>query len=147
MKRLFFLAFIISCCFGASAQQITTPLPKKCEAFRPDILYTSMLTDKQVKSLIKSGDYGQRSSRRGAEGHEFWIVFSDRADNPTYVAPGSSTVYKKLGFNDKVRIAQIKDDWALVYTEPKEQETYPKFSGQMEWLGWIKMSNLLLWNM
>lgn len=128
------------------AAGITTPLPKKCEAFRPDILYTAMLTEKNVKALVRSGDYGQRTSRRGDEGHEYWIVFSDRANNPTFVAPGSKTVYKRLGFNDKVRIAQIKDGWALVYNEPKEQETYPRFSSMIEWLGWIPMDNLLLWN-
>lgn len=146
MRKLLLMVFLADFCLTVGAAGITTPLPQKCEAFRPDILYTPMLTDKNVKTLLNSGDYGQRSSRRGDDGHEFWIVFSDREDNPTYVAPNSKTVYKRLGFNDKVRIAQIKDGWALVYTEPKEQETFPRFSSMMEWQGWIPMDNLLLWN-
>lgn len=128
------------------AADITTPLPSKCEAFRPDILYTPLWTEKDVQTLTKSKNYGQSNSRRGDAGHEYWIVFSDRANNATYVAPGSNIVYKKLDFNEKVRIAQIKNGWALVYYEPKEQETYPKFSGGIEWKGWIKMDNLLLWS-
>ena len=146
MKRLLLLAFVLGFGFSAHAAEITTPLPKKCEAFRPDILYTSMLTDRQAKELMKSADYGQRTSKRGQAGQEFWIVFSDRESNPTYIAPQSKTEYKRLDFNEKVRIAQIENGWALVYSEPKEQETYPRFSGQIEWKGWIKMDKLLLWN-
>ena len=146
MKKMLLFSFLLSLGLSAGAADITTKLPQKCEAFRPDILYTSLLTEKNVKTLLRSGDYGQSKSARGKDGHEFWIVFSDRADNITYVAPKSKTPYKKLGFNDKVRIAQIQDGWALVYTEPMEQETYPRFSSKMEWQGWIPMDHLLLWN-
>ena len=148
MKKLLICTFLIAWMLPVRADGIRTPLPKKCEAFRPDILFTSTstLTEKNVKALLRSGDYGQNSSRRGSDGQEYWIVYSDRANNPTYVEPGSKTVFKQLGFNDKVRIAQIKDGWALVYTEPKEQETYPRFSSMIEWQGWIPMDHLLLWS-
>ena len=148
MKKILsiLLLFGLNLSLWAAGSGITTPLPKKCEAFRPDILYTSLFTEKNAKTLSRSGDYGQKSSSRGADGHEFWIVFSDRDKNNTYVAPGSKTVFKQLEFNEKVRIAQIKDGWALVYSEPKEQETFPRFSSDIEWKGWIKMDKLLLWN-
>jgi len=146
MKRLVCVLLLTGWAVSAMADGIATQLPKKCEAFRPDILYTSLLTEKNVKALMRSGDYGQNTSSRGADGHEFWIVFSDRAKNPTYTAPNSKRIYKYLDFNEKVRIAQIKNEWALVYSEPKEQETYPRFSSDIEWKGWIKMEDLLLWN-
>ena len=146
MKKVLCVFLLLACMAPVQAADITTPLPKKCEAFRPDILYTALLTEKNARALTRSADYGQNSSSRGAAGHEFWIVFSDRDNNPTYVAPNSKTVYKYLDFNEKVRIAQIKDGWALVYSEPKEQETFPRFSSEIEWKGWVKMEKLLLWN-
>lgn len=146
MKKL--LSIILFAGWGVSlfAAGITTQLPKKCEAFRPDILYQPMFTESHAKILVRSGDYGQSKSARGENGHEFWIVFSDRDNNTTYTAPNSRTAFKQLDFNEKVRIAQIKDGWALVYYEPKEQETYPRFSSEIEWKGWVKMDKLLLWN-
>ena len=145
MKRLLLLAFVLGLGFSANAVEISTPLPSKCEAFYPELLKVGFLTEKQVKEFLKSGDYGQRHSKNGEAGREHWVVFSDRDNNSTYIAPESRTIYKELAFNERVNIAQIKDGWALVYTEPK-QEKYPLFSGQIEWKGWIKMDKLLLWH-
>ena len=129
-----------------SHAQITTTLPKKCEAFRPDVLYSAMLTDTDVRKLSQSRDFGQRSSARGENGKEYWIVYSDRDDNVAYAAPNSQKEVSRLHFNEKVRIAQIQDGYALVYSEPKEQETYPKLSSEITWKGWVPMKHLLLWN-
>lgn len=146
MKRLSLFFLVLFTGISLTAAQITTPLPGKCEAFRPDALYSPILFSDVATSLMKSDDYGQNSSKRNSKSKEYWIVYSDRTDNTTYTAPGSSTKFSSLDFNEKVRIAKISNGYALVYSEPKEQELYPAISSQSEWRGWIPMSNLLLWN-
>lgn len=138
---LLFFAFI--CPIFAEAAEITTPLPGKCEAFKPDVLRKSILFSDEIDKLARSKDYGQSSTSKSKE---FWVVFSDRSDNTTYVAPRSTTPYKSLEFNEKVKIAKIVDGYALVYYEPKEQGIFPNISSMAEWKGWIPMSNLLLWD-
>ena len=108
MRRKILLSVLLV--FGAVAPswaQLATQVPKKCDAFRPDPLYSSMLTDKEARKLASSKDFYQKSSKRGENGKEFWIVYSDRKDNPAYDAPGSKKVINHLRFNQKVRIAQI----------------------------------------
>lgn len=143
MKKFLLSIASLSLFLSVSATEITTPLPGKCTAFRPEALYSSILFSDVANKLAASKDYGQSSTSKSKE---YWIVYSDRADNPTYVAPGSSTVYKKLAFNEKVRIAKIESGYALVYKEPKEQAIYPAISSQIEWKGWVPMNKLLLWN-
>lgn len=147
MKRFYLLTLIltfVSAGTGALGQnKITTPLPGKCTAFKPEVLYSSILSTKVTDRLASSKDYGQSSTKKSKE---YWIVYSDRADNTTYTAPGSNTVFGKLAFNEKVRIAKIENGYALVYDEPKEQAIYPAISSQIVWKGWIPMDNLLLWN-
>ena len=143
MKRLFITIVTLSVGLCASASEISTPLPGKCTAFRPEALYSSILYSDVANKLASSKDFGQTSTGKSKE---YWIVYSDRADNPTYIAPGSKTVYKTLAFNEKVRIAKIENGYALVYREPKEQAIYPAISSQIEWKGWIPMNKLLLWN-
>lgn len=149
MKRfsfsaLFILFLIIPVLANAQAK-ITTQLPGKCTAFRPEVLYSSILKTADANRLASSKDYGQTTSGRSRD-KEYWIVYSDRDENPTYVAPGSTTVFSHLAFNEKVRIAQIQNGYALVYNEPKEQAIYPAISSQSEWRGWVPMNKLLLWN-
>ena len=148
MKRIACLAIIIALSLfsidaGAQAK-ITTQLPGKCTAFRPESLFGSILFTDVAQKLASSNDYGQNTS--GSRGKEYWIVYSDRADNPTYVAPGSTVQFSKLSFNERVRIAKIENGYALVYNEPKEQAIYPSISSQCEWRGWVPMNKLLLWN-
>ena len=147
MRRKILLSALLV--FGAVAPswaQLATQVPKKCDAFRPDPLYSSMLTDKEARKLASSKDFYQKSSKRGENGKEFWIVYSDRKDNPAYDAPGSKKVINHLRFNQKVRIAQIENGYALVYIEPKEGETYPRISSEATMMGWVPMDHLLLWN-
>lgn len=146
MRKLQLCVVLALCVVAPARAQITTPLPKKCDAFRPDVLYSPMLTEREVQKLVNSRDYSQKSSSRGENGKEYWIVYSDRKDNPAYDAPGSKKVVNHLKFNEKVRIAQVKDGYALVYSEPKEGETYPRISSDVTWKGWVPMKKLLLWN-
>ena len=146
MRKILLCVFYSFYVMAPSWAQLSTPVPKKCDAFRPDILYSSMLTDRDAKTLAKSRDYFQKTSARGENGKEYWIVYSDRNENPAYDSPGSRKVITSLKFNEKVRIAQIQNGYALVYAEPKEGETYPRISGDAVMKGWVPMENLLLWN-
>ena len=142
MKYLntFLLALFVSA--GAFAADITTPLPSACEAFRPDILNGTILYENALQGLASGRDFGQDKATQ----KYFWIVYSDRDANPAYVAPNSSTVNTTLEFNEKVRIARIVDGYALVYSEPVEQISYPKISEDAVWKGWVPMKKLLLWD-
>lgn len=143
MKKITILSLSILTsviCFG----QTLSNTPKKCEAFKPDALYTPLLPLTTANKLAESSDFGQGSSSRSSK--EYWVVYSDRANNTTYTAPQASTKFSSLEFNEQVRIAQIKNGWALVYSEPKLGETWPKISKDITWRGWISMKNLLLWD-
>ena len=119
-------------------------LPEKCEAFYPDILQSSaVLKQTSVDKLLNSSALGQKKFTRDKK---FWIVFSDRDNNPTYTSPGGSTKHSVLNLNDKLRVAKIVDGYALVYTEPVEDIAYPMFSQYAESKGWISIDNLLLWH-
>lgn len=142
MKRTI-LSFIFILCslLSLSAQ---TKLPDVCEVFYPDVLLSSVvLYESQAKELEKSADFGQRKSPRNKT---FWVAYSDRDDNLTFDAPGSYKKYSSLSLNDKVRIAQIKNGYALVYTEPQVDIAFPMISQFAECKGWISMKNLLLWH-
>ncbi len=143
VKKVLGVILGLTACICSAFSQITTPLPGKCTAFRPESLYSSILFTDVAEKLASSKDYGQSSTSKSKE---YWIVYSDREDNPTYVAPGSTKVFKKLAFNEKVRIAKIENGFALVYSEPKEQAIYPAISSQIDWKGWVPMGKLLLWN-
>ena len=143
MKRSFLLAIaLLSFSIGLRGQ---TQLPGKCTAFYPDILLSkSVLSEKDAMSLANSREFGQSRTPRE---QKHWIVFSDRDDNTTYTEPNArSATFAKLSLNEEVRIAQIKDGFAQVYREPQKSIEYPKISQFAECMGWIPMSNLLLWH-
>lgn len=74
-----------------------------------------------------------------------WNAWSDRADNTTYKGPSTSSGVKNhLEFNERVRIAKIENNFALVYVEKQNEVTYPNIYANED-KGWIPMSNLLLW--
>lgn len=119
-------------------------LPAKCEVFYPEILQSSaVLLERNAIALEKTSDFGQSKVSRNAK---FWVVYSDRSDNTTYTAPGGSTKFSSLDFNQQLRIAQIKNGYALVYVEPQEDIEYPLISQYAKCKGWISMKRLLLWH-
>lgn len=122
-----------------------TQLPAQSKAFYPaKLLNSTVLLEQDTRDFMPGSDYGQ--SRVPAE-KKHWIVFSDRDNNITYTEPNArSTVFSKLSFNEELRIAQIKNGFALVYTEPQKSIEYPKISSRAESKGWVSMSNLLLWH-
>ena len=104
---------------------------------------SSVLKESNLNELMKSSDFGQKKDVRDKR---FWVVYSDRDDNTTYAAPDGSSKFKSLMFNERVRIAQIKNGYALVYSEPQADIAYPMISQYAECKGWVPMKNLLLWH-
>lgn len=141
-KTLMYLV-AVAVSINVGAANITTPLPGKCTAFKPEALYSPILYTDVANKLMSSSSFGQTSINKEKE---YWVVYSDRSNNTTYVAPGSTVPFKALEFNEKVKIAQISRGYALVYSDPKEQGNYPNISSMAEWKGWIPMSKLLLWD-
>ena len=72
-----------------------------------------------------------------------WVVYSDRDSNVTYTAPDRMVRYGSLRFGEKVCIARIENDMALVYSDEKHR--YPDIPSGIKSKGWVPMENLLLW--
>lgn len=142
MKKIVLTIFLLLTVAGAAFA--APQMPKKCLAFRPKKLGSIILTEREADAFVKSGTFGQ-TDVPGKGQATYWDVYSDRENNTTYVAPNSTTKYSSLKFNERVRIAQIQGNYALVYTEPKVGLQYPLISELAECKGWIPMSHLLLW--
>lgn len=141
MKNLYYSIAAILAMFALSASADVT-LPSKCEAFQPSAFLSHTITEATAKKIETSSTHGQE----GKTTSKFWVVYSDRANNATYTTPSTyGTQCDKLDFNEKVRIAKISGDFALVYSEPQEGIQYPKISAGAKAKGWIPLSNLLLW--
>ena len=138
MKK-FALACILFTSLSISAQDA----PQKCTAFRPQVLGQYLVT-KQTADNLASSAYGQN----GTNTNKYWDAYSDRAANPLYASPNtSSPTGKSLKFNEKVRIATIKGEFAQVFVENKPgAQDYPNISDDITVKGWVPMKNLLLWN-
>lgn len=136
IKKLLLMAWA-SIAMCAAAQT----LPEQCEVYRPSMLSSMSL---QLKDLEKvaGGNYGQTGST-----NEYWTVYSDRSDNSIYAdASTSAQQVGKLTLNQEVRIAKIKNGFALVYEEKRTDISYPAISRDARCRGWVPMSNLLLWD-
>lgn len=132
------LALFLGCGVVTYAQ-----LPSKCSVYKPQELLSEVLKESVATKLVQSGTYGQNAKPSKMM---YWDVFSDRDDNVTYAEANSSKPFGKLAFNDKVRIAKISGEYAMVYSEPNETVNYPEISGSAVYKGWIPMKNLLLWS-
>ena len=95
---------------------VMAQLPLKVTVGLPRVLTKRMLNQKDVESLNSANDWGQNN-----KSDRFWVVWSDRAENTTYNAPSVSSGQKGvLAFNERVRIAEIRNDFAHVYEEAQE---------------------------
>lgn len=139
MKRIFSAIILSSFFFITAAAQVK--LPSRCEAFLPNALFNSVLSESETDALAASSDFGQKNKPAVMK---YWEVYSDRNNNKTYTSPGGNEVFTELAFNERLRIAQIKGKFALVYSDPIG--TYPEITQYAEPKGWISMDNLLLWN-
>ena len=112
-------------------------LPAKCEVCQPKVYLQRVITETEAKSVTSSSNYGQSTQT-----NKYWIAYSDRANNTTYSNPSGGSTYSKLDFNEKVRIAKISGNYALVYSD--EGGTFPKITANAKSRGWIQMDHLLL---
>ena len=151
MKNRIFISAVLVCCFTILYADV--PLPKDragkniCVAFMPDILVNStVLSESDAEKLANSKTFGQDVIPQGEK--KYWTVYSDRSNNKTYQKPDlkSSVEKRDLILGEKLRIAKIEQNFALVYSEPKPGVKYPEISDQAVSLGWIPMDNLLLWS-
>ena len=120
----------------------TPQLPNTCEVAQPSFLFKKTIKETEINDLLKSGNWGQT-----ANAHKYWTVYSDRSHNFTFSLPSErGGICDTLVFNEQVRIAKIKNGYALVYTENQKGVTYPLISSSAKSRGWIPMKNLLLWS-
>lgn len=143
MKRILsivLLTFIIS---NTVFAQVTPKLPSQSKVYMPKVLFKSVLSEAETARLAASANYGQSKSEEPAV-KKYWEVYSDRNNNKLYASPDGKIECGELKFNEKVRIAEIKGKYALVYSDPIG--TYPEITQHAESKGWIKMDNLLLWS-
>ena len=131
----------ISILIGSIAVNAQT-LPQKVEVFTPQILQEQTISTSDVNKLLNDASWGQKTA---VKNKRYWVAYSDRSNNNAYANPSSTSAVKtKLEFNQKVRIAQIKNNFALVYEDNLNE--YPNISRFAKVLGWVPMSKLLLWN-
>ena len=138
MKKLSVLSICALCALSLFAQTV----PNKCLVSKPSVLVTKMLREADVEKLLSSPDYCQSESRNKM----FWIVYSDRDNNVAYTTSTGSTSACTLAINEKLRVAKIENNRALVYSEPVASTTYPKISSAAQCKGWVPMDHLLLWD-
>lgn len=140
MKKIL-LTILIAAFSGQLFAQ--TALPANCSVWLPKKLDVQVIRKTDASAITKDPYYGQNP----APAHKhYWVVYSDRDNNPTYDAPKSGArQFSKLAFNERLIIAKIQSGYALVYTEPKN-ERYPLISSAAVSKGWVKLDNLLLWN-
>ena len=147
MKLLKLLALYIGCFLFPSPFAAKPQLPSKCEAFRPKLLLNFTVMQADLDDLIsppkkKASSWGQD----GPSTNLYWEVFSDRSGNTVYEGPSeSSYACGTLDFNEELRIASIKNGFALVYSEKQNGTQYPTISRRAEVKGWVSMHHLLLW--
>ena len=74
-----------------------------------------------------------------------WDVYSDRANNKTYVSPSSdSEVHSSLSFGEKLWVADVRNGYALVFSD-RNRQTSMRIGSSAVCKGWIHIKNLLLW--
>lgn len=149
MKKAFF--FFLGLCLSVSifAQKGSLALPSKCIPV-PDFIDYKIADNswkdkygsyqEYVEARVKSGNYQSYAPNAKA-----WVVFSDRDKNITYDRPHGSA-HSRLSFMQKVYIADIKDGWALVFTDVHFIGDDLKINSSADVKGWLPIEHLLLWN-
>ena len=139
MKRIILFMYMAGMAISAMSQP---SLPSKVTAKKPELLNKGLLIQPQLDNEFRNGSkWGQKKTI-----DYWWIAWSDRDNNQAYMEPRTnSQKAKTLGFGERVVIAQIEGDMALVYIDPKT-EKFPIIPSYAKSVGWIPMDHLLLWN-
>lgn len=138
MKRMMIAGFCLVCTMVALNAQ--PKLKGTVSISKPAILNRDILKESEIRTLTQA-PYGQDANKLGGN---YWVVFSDRADNTVYSDATGKSPVGKLKYGEKLRIAEIQSGYALVYYDPKND--FPRVSASAESKGWIPMNRLLLWN-
>ena len=139
--------FLYTCLIASLSVEAIPSLPSRCTAFRPKLLLNFTVMQSELDDMIsppkkKASSWGQD----GPSTNLYWEVFSDRSGNTIYEGPSeSSSACGTLDFNEELRIASIKNGFALVYSEKQNGTQYPTISSKAEVKGWVPMNHLLLW--
>ena len=142
--KFFLLLFLFGSVICMFAQQ-TPQLPQQVKVKLPEILSAKKLPvmDELQREFCPGSNWGQNKRAKA----QAWVVYSDRDDNVTYTSPNKASRLKDpLHFAEKVCIAKISGDMALVYTDEKAHTNYPNIPSNAKCKGWVPMENLLLWN-
>lgn len=143
MKRFISFISIAVISFNVAFAQSLPKLPSQSKVYLPKVLFKGVLSEEETSKLAASGNYGQDKSAEPAV-KKYWEAYSDRNNNKVFATPDATMPCGELEFNEKVRIAEIRGKYALVYTDPIG--TYPEISQYAKCKGWIHMDNLLLWS-
>ena len=91
------------------------------------------------ETKIRTKNLGENTKRP-------WIVYSDRSHNNTYLTPSNENKSNTtLDFGQQLYVADIENGFALVFTDERSQDNYPKINRSAEFKGWVPIENLLMW--
>lgn len=138
MKKIIIVGLCLLCAVVALNAQPN--LKGTVSVSKPAVLNRDILKESEIQALSQP-PYGQSASKTGGN---YWVVFSDREQNTVYSDVSGKSPVGELKFREKLRIAEIQNGYALVYSDPKND--YPRVSVAAESKGWVPMSHLLLWD-
>lgn len=144
MKAKFILLVIALSIYSASISA-QTQLPDNFEVYTPE--YIRDQTNKWMKGYDSWQDYAISRIKKndlGKQNKIAWTAYSDRDANTTYSSPSNAGAFSKLSFMEKVYIADIKNGFALIFTDDYDVN-YPTINITAKTKGWIPIENLLLW--
>lgn len=146
MKRIFpylvLLAGLLLTAQSLPAQKLKN-VPKRNEVYRPEMVSRKSISFVMTQSF-QAKKYGQGESSSFAK--DYWDVYSDRDNNQTFADSKGKNPFGTLNFRERVRIAAIRNNFALVYAIPDQLSRFPALPADVKWKGWISMDNLILWD-
>ncbi len=128
---------------AASAQT----LPEKFKVHKPDFIINM---DGNPKGIDKNQEWQDwaltqiKKGKIGKDSYTVWAVYSDRDNNPVYASASYGAEVARLSFREKLYVADIKNDFALVFKDENESN-YPTINSSAKCVGWMPFDNLLLW--
>jgi len=142
------IILLVLACMVICTSTTGQSLPKQCKVWLPEYIANtnnvqpdwkkSQKWQDWVIAKIKNNDFGTANTL-------VWQVYSDRANNQTYTeSNNSSAAHSTLGFMEQLNIAEIRNDFALLY-KSNEISNDLKISKDAQCFGWIPIDNLLLW--
>lgn len=138
--------FIVSLCLFpvlfCNAQELRRP--EICTAFVPKSLISNTIPfTSDLNGLDSENNWGQNEEST----NKYWIVFGTEKTSSFSLPDSSSSICGTIKVSEKLRIAEVYGDFALVYNEKSPGAvTYPQISGNAEVKGWVPMDKLLLWS-